>query len=186
MSCVADYNPTPHVNPEGANATPLEVVGGDCTATEKLIIVMCGLPATGKTHIGNRIARYISFFLDMETRIFNVADYRRRLYGDRLPASFFDPANAECVAKRERACDAALEDLNEFMRQSGVRVGILDSTNCARKRRTRIREAVAFLKCKVVFLETKFDNEDVSALRCGASPRGVMSSFVLGFSRPPP
>ena len=42
-SDVSDYNPTPHVIPEGANATPLEVVGGN-TSTEKLIIVMCGLP----------------------------------------------------------------------------------------------------------------------------------------------
>ena len=31
-----DYNPTPHVIPEGENATPLGVVGGDCTESEKV------------------------------------------------------------------------------------------------------------------------------------------------------
>jgi hypothetical protein len=32
----SDYNPTPHVIPEGENATPLGVVGGDCTESEKV------------------------------------------------------------------------------------------------------------------------------------------------------
>jgi len=161
MAAVADYNPTPHVNPEGENATPLEVVGGDCTATEKLIIVMCGLPATGKTYICHRLARYISFFLDMETKIFNVSEYRRKLFGEKLPAEFFDHSNESFVAKREQACNAALSDLTAFMKQNGVRVGILDSTNCTRKRRAHIREAVKSLKCKVVIMETKFDKEEL-------------------------
>jgi hypothetical protein len=38
-------NPTPHRLPEGENATPLEVIG--TTASDKLIIIMVGLPATG-------------------------------------------------------------------------------------------------------------------------------------------
>jgi len=39
-------NPTPHLLPEGENAAPLEVIG--TTASDKLVIIMCGLPATGK------------------------------------------------------------------------------------------------------------------------------------------
>lgn len=157
-----DYNPTPHVIPEGENATPLGVVGGDCTTSEKLIIVMCGLPATGKTHIANRIVRYLSFFLDIDTRIFNVGDYRRRLHGARLPADFFDHSNNEYMAKREQACDAALSDLKEFMKKDGVRVGVLDSTNSAHKRRAHIREVLADLKCKIVILESVCDKKEVS------------------------
>ena len=162
MAESADYNPTPHRIPEGENATPLEVVGGDCTATEKLIIVMCGLPATGKTHIANRIARYINFFLAMETKIFNVGDYRRQLFGAKLPAEFFDHSNKEFMAKREMACDSALSDLTKFMKEDGVRVGILDSTNSTKKRRAHIREALETLKCKVIVLETICDRDDVS------------------------
>lgn len=158
---MADYNPTPHVIPEGENATPLEVVGGDCTATEKLIIVMCGLPATGKTHIANRIARYINFFLAMETKIFNVGDYRRELYGAKLPAEFFDHSNEEFMQKRQQACDSALADLTKFMKEDGVRVGILDSTNSTRKRRDHIRDALKTLKCKIIVMETICDKEDL-------------------------
>lgn len=164
MADSADYNPTPHVIPEGENATPLEVVGGDCTATEKLVIVMCGLPATGKTHVANRIARYISFFLAMETKIFNVGDYRRELHGAQLPAEFFDHSNEKYMAKRQQACDAALSDLSEFMKQDGVRVGILDSTNSTRQRRDHIREALKPLKTKVIIMETVCDKEEVRAL----------------------
>lgn len=162
MPPVADYNPTPHVIPEGENATPLEVVGGDVTSTEKLIIVMCGLPATGKTHVANRIARYIEFFLAMESKIFNVGEYRRKLFGANLPASFFDHSNTENMKKREQACDAALEDLKGFMKLDGVRVGILDSTNSTKKRRTHIRKQLEPLKCKVIILETVCDKLDVS------------------------
>ncbi|KAL9191025.1 hypothetical protein ACHAXT_000731 [Thalassiosira profunda] len=161
MAPVNDYNPTPHIIPEGDNATPLEVVGGDCTATEKLVIVMCGLPGTGKTHIANRLARYVNFFLAMETKIFNVGEYRRELFGAKLPAEFFDHANEECVAKREQACDAALKDLLLFMKQDGVRVGVLDSTNSRRTRRDHIREVLQELKCKVIVLETIFDKEEL-------------------------
>lgn len=160
----SDYNPTPHVIPEGENATPLEVVGGDCTATEKLIIIMCGLPATGKTHIGNRIARYVSFFLDIQTKLFNVGDYRRELIGTKMPAEFFDHSNKENMAKREQACDAALCDLVEYMKQDGVRVGILDSTNSTRNRRAHIRQVLAQdnkLRCKIVVLESVVDKEEV-------------------------
>lgn len=38
-------NPMPHRLPEGDNAAPLEVIG--TTASDKLVIIMVGLPATG-------------------------------------------------------------------------------------------------------------------------------------------
>lgn len=39
-------NPMPHRLPEGENAAPLEVIG--TTASDKLVIIMVGLPATGR------------------------------------------------------------------------------------------------------------------------------------------
>lgn len=122
---------------------------------------MCGLPATGKTHIANRIVRYLSFFLDIPTKIFNVGDYRRKLFGAQLPATFFDHSNEEFMSKRLEACDGALEDLIAFMKEDGVRVGVLDSTNANHARRAHIRKALSCLECKVVVLECIVDDENV-------------------------
>lgn len=173
----ADYNPTPHVIPEGENATPLGVVGGDCTESEKLIIVMCGLPATGKTHIANRIVRYLSFFLDIPAKIFNVGDYRRKLHGAQLPANFFDHSNEEFMAKRLHACDMALQDLIDYMKQDGVRVGVLDSTNSNHGRRTHIRDVLKSLECKIIVLECVCDKEEVRSFELILRTIQLFNSF---------
>jgi len=152
-------NPTPHVIPEGENATPLEVVGA--TASDKLVIILVGLPGTGKTHMAKRICRYISFFLDIPAEIFNVGDYRRKLCGPKLTASFYDPRNKEAVKKRTSACNAALEDLVEFMKKDGVRLAVLDSTNSTIDRRKLISEHLdeADTGFKKMFVETICDDE---------------------------
>eukprot|EP00586_Coscinodiscus_wailesii_P021866 CAMPEP_0172492804 /NCGR_PEP_ID=MMETSP1066-20121228/24061_1 /TAXON_ID=671091 /ORGANISM="Coscinodiscus wailesii, Strain CCMP2513" /LENGTH=111 /DNA_ID=CAMNT_0013262621 /DNA_START=44 /DNA_END=375 /DNA_ORIENTATION=- len=90
-------NPTPHLIPEGENATPLEVIGS--SASDKLVIIMVGLPATGKTHMAKRICRFLEFFHDIPSQIFNVGDYRRRLVGLGCPSSFFDHGNVEAMAR---------------------------------------------------------------------------------------
>eukprot|EP00587_Corethron_hystrix_P006196 CAMPEP_0113305732 /NCGR_PEP_ID=MMETSP0010_2-20120614/5249_1 /TAXON_ID=216773 ORGANISM="Corethron hystrix, Strain 308" /NCGR_SAMPLE_ID=MMETSP0010_2 /ASSEMBLY_ACC=CAM_ASM_000155 /LENGTH=523 /DNA_ID=CAMNT_0000160225 /DNA_START=151 /DNA_END=1722 /DNA_ORIENTATION=+ /assembly_acc=CAM_ASM_000155 len=134
-------NPTPHVLEAGENAVPLEVSGH--TATDKLVIFMVGLPATGKTHIAKRICRYVSFFLDIPAKIFNVGDYRRNLVGVNMPASFYRSDNAEAVAARHKACDAALDDLCVYMSEDGVRVGVYDATNSTTERRNHLRKRLA-------------------------------------------
>jgi len=139
-SDVAIDNPTPHRLEVGDNAIPLEVSGH--TATDKLVIFMVGLPATGKTHTANRICRYLSFFHDIPSKIFNVGDYRRKMCGNSMPASFYLHDNAEGRAARHLACDAALSDLVEFMRPDGVRVGVYDATNSTKERRQHLRSCL--------------------------------------------
>lgn len=56
----------------------------------------------------------------------------------------------------------ALKDLTEFMKEDGVRVGVLDSTNSNSKRRAHIRDALKNLECKVVVFESIVDKEEVS------------------------
>lgn len=154
-------NPMPHRLPEGENAAPLEVIGA--TASDKVVLIMVGLPATGKTHIAKRICRFLSFFHDIPAQIFNVGDYRRQLCGTKLSADFFDPENAEGTAQRTMACDAALKDLIEYVKQDGVRVAAFDATNSSRERRKHIFELLekAGLGAKRMFVESICDEEDL-------------------------
>jgi predicted kinase len=154
-------NPTPHCLPEGENATPLEVIGS--TASDKLVIIMVGLPATGKTHIAKRICRFLSFFHDIPSQIFNVGDYRRQLCGAQMPADFYNPSNAEGQAARLMACDAALTDLIDYLQQDGVRVAAFDATNSTRERRRHISQQLKGLGAKRMFVESICDQEEVSA-----------------------
>jgi predicted kinase len=158
-------NPLPHVLPEGENATPLEVIGS--TASDKLVIIMVGLPATGKTHIAKRICRFLSFFHDIPSQIFNAGDYRRQLCGAKLPAQFYSPDNPEGVAARQVACDAALADLIDYISQDGVRVAALDATNSTAERRQHIIKTLNKKQgqrgIKKMFVESVCDDETVSS-----------------------
>mmetsp|Transcript_40456 Transcript_40456/g.47340 ORF Transcript_40456/g.47340 Transcript_40456/m.47340 type:complete len:511 (+) Transcript_40456:71-1603(+) len=160
-SSKAGYNPTPHRIPEGENATPLEVTGS--SATDKLVIIMVGLPATGKTHISKRICRYITFFLDIPAQIFNVGDYRREICGAQMPANFYDHKNEEAMAQRQLACNAALDDLIEYMTVDGVRVGVYDATNSTQDRRNYIISTLgkAGIHCKKLFIESICDSQKI-------------------------
>jgi hypothetical protein len=155
-------NPLPHVLPEGENATPLEVIGS--TASDKLVIIMVGLPATGKTHIAKRICRFLSFFHDIPSQIFNVGDYRRQLCGAKMSADFYSPDNPEGVAARAVACDAALSDLVDYICQDGVRVAALDATNSSFERRQHIIQTLNGKQgrgIKKMFVESVCDDEAV-------------------------
>lgn len=152
-------NPTPHLLETGENATPLEVIGS--TATDKLVIIMVGLPATGKTHTAKRICRFLSFFHDIDSQIFNVGDYRRKICGEKMPASFFDPLNEEAVAQRARACNAALDDMMVYMAKPNVRVAVYDATNSTKDRRSYLLKKLktSCIGAKIMFIESICDNE---------------------------
>lgn len=154
-------NPLPHVLPEGENAAPLEVIGS--TASDKLVIIMVGLPATGKTHIAKRICRFLSFFHDIPSQIFNVGDYRRQLCGAQQPADFYEPSNPQGMAARTMACEAALADLKEYISQEGVRVAAFDATNSTFSRRQHIFQKLkkANIGCKIMFVESICDQEAI-------------------------
>jgi predicted kinase len=154
-------NPMPHLLSEGENATPLEVIGS--TATDKLAIIMVGLPATGKTHIAKRICRFLSFFHDIPAQIFNVGDYRRQLCGAQMPASFYDPSNKEAFSARLMACNAALTDMIDYLKQDGVRVAAFDATNSTRERRQHILEVLeqAGIGAKKMFVESICDSQEL-------------------------
>jgi 6-phosphofructo-2-kinase / fructose-2,6-biphosphatase 4 len=92
----------------------------------------------GKTHISRRLGRYLEFFHALPVKVFHVADYRRKLYGDHHGADWFDPQNEEASHLRESCQNAATVDMIEFLNQNENGVAILDSTNASFKRRQKL------------------------------------------------
>jgi len=123
------------------------------------VIVMVGLPATGKTYLGRRISQYLTFFHASKVEWFNVGNYRRKLFGEKMDHEFFDPNITENVEKRKKCAHLAMDDLKKWLAQSNTssRVAIYDATNSTRQRRRWIMtqlEGHLETKSKVIFVES--------------------------------
>jgi len=137
------------------------------TKSDKIVCVMVGLPARGKSYISRRLAHYVSFFYGAPTKVFNVGDYRRKEVVA-PSADFFDPKNEEALAVRRRASADALADLSRWMAEvvpnrldselllSGDlgALAIFDATNTTRERRAWIIEQLRPTGAKIIFIES--------------------------------
>jgi broad specificity phosphatase PhoE/predicted kinase len=121
----------------------------------KLAFVMVGLPARGKTFIGRKVARYLSW-LGYHARVFNVGAYRRQRLGSYQHHSFFDQANEQGNAARLELALAALDDMLDWLRTDGE-VGIYDATNSTIERRALVRARCEAAGARVVFIESICD-----------------------------
>jgi len=108
---------------------------------QKLVIILVGLPARGKTFICNKIMCYFNW-LGHPTRHFNVGNYRREQAeeGSQQNADFFDPSNPEGAAARQRALIAALDDMETWLDSDSSQVAIFDATNSTTERRNFLRD----------------------------------------------
>lgn len=109
---------------------------------DKFVFCFCGLPGRGKTHISRRVGLYLEFFHAVPVRIFNVAEYRKRMCGGLKDAEWFDPNNHEALLMRNQCNQAAIQDMIEFLSQCNNGVAILDSTNPTHTRRINLKTAV--------------------------------------------
>mmetsp|Transcript_62198 Transcript_62198/g.166902 ORF Transcript_62198/g.166902 Transcript_62198/m.166902 type:complete len:416 (-) Transcript_62198:69-1316(-) len=156
FSSNCDYNPKPH-----EILPPNDADHG--TQGDKIVIMMVGLPARGKTYIAYKLQRYLSFFHGAVCQVFNVGDYRRRLYGAAKPHTWFASDNEEGTNAREICIRSALDDLKTFM-EAGMemgRVAIFDSTNVSREfRHTVVEElrAVVQSRSNVIMVESVLED----------------------------
>ncbi|KAL6745907.1 6-phosphofructo-2-kinase-domain-containing protein [Haematococcus lacustris] len=106
----------------------------------KLVIILVGLPARGKTFLCNKLLRYLCW-LGHSTRHFNVGQYRRRQKGEAelQDATFFDHSNPAGREARQRALEAAMDDMTRWLDSEEGQVAIFDATNSTEERRTYLR-----------------------------------------------
>lgn len=138
----------------------------------KLVIVMVGLPARGKSYITNKLTRYLNW-IQHDCRVFNVGNTRRMDKKNVLgPASrplpdtntplphlgrspevhplsptshsadFFNPKNLSSTELREKWAMDTLDNLLNWVIDGPGSVGILDATNSTKKRRIKVLKRI--------------------------------------------
>lgn len=126
----------------------------------KMVCVMVGLPARGKTYISQKLTRYLNW-LGIPTQVFNVGNYRRKISGPSKKHDFFSPHNEEAEQERLRAAIEALNETVDWLRETDGQVAVYDATNTTLFRRTLICETCERLGLSVLFIESICDENDL-------------------------
>lgn len=146
----------------------------------RLLIIMVGLPARGKSYIAKKLARYLNW-LQYSTRIFNVGERRRLARAPILSgkgeskiestegaghhnASLFDPEHEAAREWRDQLAISALDELLDWFETPAAAVGIFDATNSTSRRRRALLECVkrrSLLSVDVLFLESICEDPDI-------------------------
>ncbi|GAB5033839.1 bifunctional 6-phosphofructo-2-kinase fructose-bisphosphate 2-phosphatase [Nannochloropsis oceanica] len=137
---------------------------GFSTMQRKLILVMVGLPARGKSYIVKMLIRYLTW-TGIHAKVFNVGEFRRKLGLSGVDKSFFEANNAEAQKTRESMAAQVLDEAYEWLSAGGEdepRVALFDATNTTRSRRENLlarnrQETNATL----LFVESICDDEEI-------------------------
>jgi len=121
----------------------------------RLVLVMVGLPARGKTFISRKICRYVTW-LGHNCRVFNVGQYRRvqdEATGGYQGAAFFNADNHTAQQERNNAAVSALEHMISWLLEDG-QVAIFDATNSTVERRQWVINECHSRQFQVLFVES--------------------------------
>jgi hypothetical protein len=85
-----------------------KVRDGLLSSQKKLVLVMVGLPARGKSFVVHKATKYIEW-LGFPTRIFNVGNFRRKIGKAGESSNFFSAENEDAKRLREDMAMQVLE-----------------------------------------------------------------------------
>jgi 6-phosphofructo-2-kinase len=152
--------------------------------SDKLVVVMIGLPARGKSYLSNKLVRYLNW-LQINAKIFNVGSTRRTksktlgksLGPSKVPlpdnnsknstsqdASFFSPDNKESINLREEWARETLDSLLDYLLLDDGCIGVFDATNTTVNRRKMVFDTVKERsngKLRVLYLESICNDEKI-------------------------
>ncbi|KAG6964648.1 hypothetical protein JG688_00007614 [Phytophthora aleatoria] len=138
---------------------------------DKLVLVMVGLPARGKSFIAKKLWKFFCW-KGLKCEVFNVGQLRRaKSSGAKQDHSFFDPNNAKAKEEREMLAFESLKQVQRwFIGENGEKggdVAVFDATNTTKTRRKMLRDTFsAFAEehktsVHVVFVESICTSEAV-------------------------
>ncbi|XP_016658252.1 6-phosphofructo-2-kinase/fructose-2,6-bisphosphatase isoform X3 [Acyrthosiphon pisum] len=124
------------------------------------VIAMVGLPARGKTYISKKLSRYLNW-IGINTKVFNLGEYRRHATTAYKCHEFFRPDNVEAMAIRTQCAIDALDDVCTWL-DNGGEVAVFDATNSTIERRQLILEIVVKKRgFKLFFVESVCDDPKI-------------------------
>ena len=104
----------------------------------KLIIILVGLPARGKSFISNKLCKYLNW-CNIKTKIFNVGKLRREKYNFN-DSTFFDSLNDEYNQIRLNLSMELYDNLLNWLKIDNNNIGIFDATNTDKNKRKLLFE----------------------------------------------
>ncbi|KAG8800223.1 hypothetical protein FRC17_006923, partial [Serendipita sp. 399] len=120
----------------------------------KILIVVAGLPARGKTHISRSLERYLRWN-GVTTEVFSLGDYRRKTLGHAkdLPQDYFlyGEKSEETTQLRNSVRAKCERDILDFFEHAG-QVAIYDANNGTKQSRVALYDRFHPLGYHVIFL----------------------------------
>ncbi|KYN04929.1 PREDICTED: 6-phosphofructo-2-kinase/fructose-2,6-bisphosphatase-like [Cyphomyrmex costatus] len=125
-----------------------------------VVIATCGLPARGKSQIGQSLARRL-IWNGVATKVFRVSDYRRKRFEPHISQELFRLDNAAKNALIALAQRDTMQDCAAWL-ASGNTVAILDAMLITRTQRTEVYDYFSGqLGYRVLFIECVCDDPEV-------------------------
>lgn len=192
-----NYNEGKNTNSSSSLAmTPNSSVGGyysssnnnsitsssnNLVSSGKNIIILVGLPATGKSTISKQLTTYMNRFTNYKTKIYNCGKVRREILNDinqndsdsfeqqkSTPKGFhsyefFDPNNEVFKFKRELIAMQSLNKIIDDLHCNTINLGVLDATNTTQERRTNL---IRLIQNKIDSQELVLNNLIILDIQC--------------------
>eukprot|EP00126_Sphaerothecum_destruens_P003738 Sdes_comp17523_c0_seq1m6757 len=130
---------------------------------KKVLLVLCGLPARGKSFTSNKLNRYLCW-MGYICKVFNVGNLRRKTKeaGQTHDSNFFDPSNLLNCDFRNKLAMETLEAALSFLMKDGGKLAIHDATNSTKSRRRAIFERCEReTNLEVIFIESICTQKEV-------------------------
>ncbi|CAK9435609.1 uncharacterized protein LODBEIA_P03360 [Lodderomyces beijingensis] len=109
----------------------------------KLVFLLVGLPASGKSTLCHHFKDYIDENTSYRAQIYNAGNVRRRkslgIFND---STFFDPRNNQAKQDRELYATITLNNLLADVANDVIDIGFLDATNTTQTRRHRMLDSI--------------------------------------------
>jgi adenylylsulfate kinase-like enzyme len=139
------------------------------TNEEKLVIIVCGLPARGKSFIARKIAKFL-IWSGFETKVFSIGQFRRELIDKKFDIRFFNNDNQKALKLREDCIIRVVDDMFTYLLNKG-KIAIIDGTNTRISRRRMIEDLInkkiselkKQQKFDFIWVESKINSKEILA-----------------------